>query len=83
MPTDVQGPMSGGQAGKIQVYAVIRIEAELTDPEQAVSVTEILPTIEQAEAEVARLNRVNAAKGCRYVWQATRYFTGGREVSDS
>lgn len=26
----------------------------------------------EAEAEVARLNRLNADKGCVYFWQATR-----------
>jgi hypothetical protein len=37
-PAAVQGPTSGRQAGTIQVYADIRIEVELTDPERAITV---------------------------------------------
>ena len=71
---------SGRRSGKIQVYAVIRIETGLSDPVSEITVTEILPNLELAEAEVARLNRVTSDKGSRYVWQATRYYPGGRKA---
>ena len=45
--------------------------------EHQVTVKEVLWSLELAEAEVARLNQLNADKGCRYVWQATRLFEPG------
>ena len=65
------------------VFAVIRLEHSFTDlsqnagatPQAAVIVTvkEIVATGEAAEAEVERLNNLNAEKGCRYFWQQTRF----------
>lgn len=37
-----------------------------------------MPTIQEAETEVQRLNLLNADKNCRYIWRATRYFPDGR-----
>jgi hypothetical protein len=44
-------------------------------PHAAVTFTvkEIVTTREAAEAEVERLNKLNAEKGCRYFWQQTRF----------
>jgi hypothetical protein len=69
-------------AEKIHVFAIVRLDAtpqpgEPLDPAR-VTVKEILPTLEEAEAEVARLNRLNADKGSVYFWQTTRYFPAGR-----
>jgi SAM-dependent methyltransferase len=66
---------------KVQVYAVVRID-DSQAIEDAITVKEILPTIEQAMREVERLNKLNSDKGARYFWQATRYFPDGREVDD-
>ncbi len=64
---------------KIQVFAVIRIDRDQwTD--DAITITEIVPTIDQAVKEVERLNRLNKSKGARYFWQATRYFPEGRAL---
>jgi hypothetical protein len=63
---------------KLQVFAVIRVDADLASPQDAITVTEILREEEEARAEVERLNRLNSAKGSRYFWQATRYFPNGR-----
>jgi L-fucose mutarotase/ribose pyranase (RbsD/FucU family) len=67
---------------KLQVYAVIRIDRDFSSPEVAVAVKEILPGEKEASAEVERLNRLNFAKGCKYFWQATRYFPNGRKAID-
>ena len=61
---------------KRQVFAVIRVDEfqGLDAPiESKVTVTQIVSTEEIAEREVERLARVNADKGCRYYWQATRF----------
>jgi hypothetical protein len=36
------------------------------------TVEEVVWSLEMAEAETARLNELDAAKGCLYVWQYTR-----------
>ena len=75
-PTDRQ------RARKVAVYAILRVELDVAQPDLAVAVTEVLPTPEEAEAEVQRLNRLNADKKCRYVWRATRFFPDGRHPQD-
>jgi hypothetical protein len=42
-----------------------------------VTVKEVVASAEEAHREVARLNTLNAGKGCRYFWQATRVFLDG------
>lgn len=66
---------------KVQVYAVVRVDQSYPG-DDAITIKEVLPTIEQAVHEVDRLNRENSNKGARYFWQATRYFPDGREVGD-
>jgi hypothetical protein len=65
---------------KVSVYAVVRLELDVTDPDLAVAVTEVVPTLEEARAEVERLNLLNRDKNCRYMFRATRYFPGGRRA---
>lgn len=57
---------------KKQVYAVIRIDTYRASVEDQVTVKEIVPTLEAAQAEVLRLNELNRDQGCRYLWQATK-----------
>jgi hypothetical protein len=61
----------------MQAYAVIRLDPDRGRLEDQVTVKEIVSSLELAEAEVARLNALNAEKGCRYFWQATRLFAPG------
>ena len=66
-----------------QVYAVIRVDniGDIVDRTNAltlINVKEILPSQEDAEVEVERLNILNGDKGVHYFWQATRYFPDGR-----
>lgn len=68
--------------GRVQVYAVVRLDLFLSmaDLEGQVTVKEVLPTIEQAEAEVQRLNALRGEPDkIRYFWQATRYYPAGRQ----
>ena len=57
---------------KEHVWAIIRVEREITNPEWHITVTKILRSQAAAEREVARLNALNESKGCRYFSQITR-----------
>jgi hypothetical protein len=64
------------------VFAIIRLE---TDPAgeagidaSVVTVTKVVLSMEAAEQEVERLNKINAGKGCLYFWQITRLETADR-----
>jgi len=70
--------MSDNRARKVPVYAVLRLELNVADPDLAVAIKEIVPSLQEAEAEVERLNRINADKNCRYILRATRYYPDGR-----
>jgi hypothetical protein len=70
--------MSENRLRKIQVYAIVRLDLFIDNQEHAVTVKEVVPTLDEAEAEVKRLNLLNSDKDCRYFWQATRYFPDGR-----
>jgi hypothetical protein len=59
------------------VYAVVRYDFDLGEPEHRITVKEIVRGHEFALAEVERLNRVNADKPCRYFCQMTRLFPPG------
>ncbi|MBJ7610344.1 MAG: hypothetical protein JF887_13070 [Candidatus Dormibacteraeota bacterium] len=65
---------------QIQVYAVVRHDRfqQSADPQVAISVKEVLPTLEAAEAEVSRLRALQESKDVDYFWQATRWFPSGR-----
>ena len=62
---------------KIQVYAIVRIDPS-DSIEDAIAVTAILPTLEEAAREVARLKNLNKDKDAHYFWRATRYFPTGK-----
>jgi hypothetical protein len=64
---------------KIQVFAVLRIDDYISSLEDAVTVKEVLPTKDEAQREVERLNKLNASKRSRYFCQVTRYFPDGRQ----
>ncbi len=67
--------------GAVHVYAVVRIDRTYEMLENAVTVKEILPTLEEAMSEASRLNTLNAKKGCHYFWQTTRYLPRGLKAS--
>lgn len=49
-----------------QVYAIVRWDPEMPEPEHQVAVPKVYPTEEAAEIEADRLNTVNAGKGVQY-----------------
>jgi len=53
-------------------YAIIRGDLDVKDDEARFTVRRIVWSEELAEAEVQRLQELNADKGCRYLWQYTR-----------
>ena len=60
-----------------EVYAILRSDDfhdPATAPEVKITVKAIVWSQAQAEAEVKRLNALNAAKGCHYWSQLTRLF---------
>ena len=61
---------------KRHVYAIIRLDRLISTPEDAVTVTKIVSSLDFAKSEVARLNKLNASKGATYFWQTTRMQVG-------
>jgi hypothetical protein len=59
---------------KQHVDAIVRIDEfdSSVTLEDMITVKDVVWSIEQAEAEVSRLNELNESKGCRYFWQTTR-----------
>jgi hypothetical protein len=55
-----------------EAYAVIRFDHP-TVSDNAVTVKEIVSTLDEAVAEVERLNALRKDDSYRYVWQATRW----------
>ena len=43
-------------------------------------VKEVFMEEEHARAEVERLNKLNAEKGCRYFWQGAKFYPEGRKA---
>ena len=69
---------------KINLYVVIRVdEFESVSGDELITIKEILPTLDEAVAEVERLNRLQAGKRCHYFWRLGRYFPQGTAKSDS
>lgn len=71
------------------VYVVFRVEPEIFQASEAddisalITIKEVLPSEEQADAEVQRLNALNSAKGVRYFFQNARHYPDGRKANDS
>jgi hypothetical protein len=66
-----------------QVWAVVRFDGDVDDPAHAFTVKEIVRDQQLAEAEAARLNALNADKGCRYWATPTRLFPDGSAAGPS
>jgi hypothetical protein len=53
-------------------YAIVRVDLNAGEEEDPFTVRRVVWSEELAEAEVRRLEELNADKGCRYLWQYTR-----------
>lgn len=62
------------------VWAVVRYDAYMTEDDLKVTIKAILPTREEAEAEVVRLRQLNTAAESHYVYCSTKYYPDGRNV---
>lgn len=67
------------------LFAIVRVDLFLLEDGQLradqdwkslVTVKAVVDNVERAIAEVARLNTLNAGKGCLYFWQSTRMDRG-------
>lgn len=78
----------------VPVYAIVRVDLSTpvtNEGQQSTAgsvsfdfqVKEVVPSLAEAEREVARLNALNTEKGATYLWQYTRYFPDGRAVEPS
>jgi hypothetical protein len=71
------------------LFAVLRLDRPFDgdlqrvfdDPRNHITVKEVLPTWEEAEQEVERLNALAADKGCIYFASLARHFPDGRHGS--
>ena len=66
---------------KIPVYAIVRLEKYFKDPEEQVAVQSVLPSVEEARAEVDRLNALRDPEKVVYFIRVTRFYPDGRTGS--
>lgn len=79
--------MIGRVNQKTEAYAVIRFDefgqAHDVDIADLIHIVAVVPTLAEAESEVARLSDVNAGKPTRYFWQYAPYFPHGRGAASA
>lgn len=57
------------------VYVILRLDSEMSELSNAIAVVKAFQTKGDAEAEMHRLNAVNASRGCRYEVRVTKLVT--------
>ena len=64
------------------VYPIVRIDTPIgeSDPTNKITVVKVLTSQGGADAEVSRLNQINAGKSCKYFWCTSRLI---EETEDS
>ncbi len=60
----------------------LRTSSDPSEADTCITIKEVLPTAEEAEREVARLNALAETKECRYFYQRARYYAEGRTSAD-
>lgn len=65
---------------KIPAYAIVRYD-ESESPKDSFTVKEIVSSLELAEKEVDRLNKLNSHLKCKYWWLPTRIYPNGSASS--
>jgi hypothetical protein len=56
----------------VPAFAIVRTDEYVEKDEDRFTVTRVVWDFAFAESEVRRLNELNADRGARYSWQATR-----------
>jgi hypothetical protein len=67
---------------RVPVYAIVRIDKYFGSVEDQVAVQAVLPSVEEADAEVARLNAGRDPDTVVYLVRATRFYPNGRKGGD-
>ena len=64
----------------LHVYPIVRVDTPIdqSDPMQKITVVKVLTSQPDAEAEVSRLNKVNADKSCLYFYCTSRLIEQGQ-----
>lgn len=70
--TDPQRDLDEAHSRYPHVYAVVRWDDGLGEPEDHVSITKVFWSKTRADAEAHRLRELNSSKGCRYFVVLTR-----------
>ncbi len=72
----------GADKDQLGVYAMLRWDRFLADrqPENCVTVKEVVHSLELAEAEVDRLNALREDRAVHYWWQYTRLYPSGKSA---
>jgi hypothetical protein len=66
----------------VALWAVVRFEPESIELQAMITVKEVLPSKEEAEREVERLQRLpDKPEGVTYFFQYTRYYPEGRSIT--
>lgn len=65
---------------RIDFHVELTERAIREEPDLFVTIKEVVPTQDEAQREVQRLNELNAEKSCIYFSQFTRVFADGRGV---
>jgi hypothetical protein len=77
--------VAGNDQSKVAAFAIVRFDLFLGPDAplgEMVAVKEVLPSLEEAEAEVARLNAIVDPSRVIYYVQPTRYYPHGRGLAD-
>lgn len=80
---DWEVPSESQLARKQPVFAVVRVDRFHSDAvalANRITIKEILPTIEEADAEVARLQRLRPSSDIEYFVAGGNWFPDGRGV---
>lgn len=63
---------------RVPVYAIVRVDRFKRSVQDQIAVQAILPSIEEARAEVDRLNAMRDEESVIYFLRATRFYPDGR-----
>jgi hypothetical protein len=65
------------------VYPIVRIDTPLheSDAEHKITVVKVLTSQVGAEAEVSRVNEINADKSCKYFYRTSRLIEQNADTS--
>lgn len=70
-------------AGRVPVFVIVRIDGYVSDLEEKIAIQSVLPSLEEARSEVARLNTLPGKReDVHYFCRTSRFYPGGRDGND-